>query len=156
MGDRITLSSPAIAEVLPHGSGFRFVDWARVDHENESVEAEFYTDQELPFFRDHFPDGPVMPGVLILEAMAQAGAIGVLLKPGNEGKIPMFRGAEEVSWEYPVVPGKKLRFAVKFLGGERAYGEAFIGEKRVCSATISFKLVPQKVYGRLLEGAQAA
>ena len=66
------------------------------------------------FFQGHFPDYPVFPGVLIIEALAQVGAVAVLSLPENKGKIVLFAGVDNFRFREPVFPGDSLRLEVKF------------------------------------------
>jgi 3-hydroxyacyl-[acyl-carrier-protein] dehydratase len=64
------------------------------------------------FFQGHFPGQPIMPGVLMVEALAQVGAVALLTMAGNEGKIPMFTGIEKLRFKRQVVPGDTLRLSI--------------------------------------------
>ena len=96
------------------------------------------------FFQGHFPGNPIMPGVLILEALAQVGAIAVLQMEEYKGKTPMFAGADKVKWRKPVVPGDKLdlRCEIVKLRGPIGIGKgvASVDGKKVCEAEIMFAI----------------
>jgi len=93
-------------------------------------------------FLGHFPEHHVMPGVLIIEALAQVGAVALLSKDEFKGKIAFFGGIKEAKFRRQVVPGDVLRLEVELtkLRGRIGVGEAkaFVGEELACSATLTF------------------
>lgn len=100
-----------IMDMLPHRYPFLLVDRVgQVDVEQRSITAYKNVTMNEPFFQGHFPGMPVMPGVLILEALAQAGGLFVLLSPDMDmrGKIFLFTGMDKVKFRRPVVPGDQL------------------------------------------------
>ncbi len=100
-----------IMGMLPHRYPFLLVDRvAQVDVEQRSITAYKNVTMNEPFFQGHFPGLPVMPGVLILEALAQAGGLFVLLTPGLDlgNKVFLFTGMDKVKFRRPVVPGDQL------------------------------------------------
>jgi 3-hydroxyacyl-[acyl-carrier-protein] dehydratase len=98
--------------------------------------------QNEPFFQGHFPDYPVMPGVLIIEAMAQVGAVGVMAGGDHRDKLALFAGIDGVRFRRQVVPGDVLRMEVEIerLKGRvgRGRGRARVGDERVCEAELMF------------------
>ena len=98
--------------------------------------------QNEPFFQGHFPDYPVMPGVLIVEAMAQVGAVGVMSLEEYRGKLALFAGIDGVRFRRQVVPGDVLTMEVEIerLKGKigRGKGRAMVGGERVCEAELMF------------------
>lgn len=133
-----------IKEILPHRYPFLLVDRVTEMEEGKSIKAYKNVSVNEPFFQGHFPEKPVMPGVLILEALAQAGAIIVLQKDEYKGKIPLFAGADKVKWRQVVVPGDKLELSVEMvrLRGKMGVGRgvASVDGKKVCEAQIMFAI----------------
>lgn len=131
-----------IKEVIPHREPFLLIDEIEQLTEGESVVAIKHVTGEEDFFRGHFPEYPVMPGVLILEALAQAGAFVVLRMNEYKGKIAFFAGADEVKWKRQVKPGDTLRLCAKVekfrFGMGVADAAAYVGEELACTAKIKF------------------
>ena len=104
-----------IQEVLPHRYPFLLVDRIlELEVGKRAVGVKNVTINEA-FFSGHFPGNPIMPGVLIVEAMAQVGGILLLASTGNEGKIALFVGIDKVRFRRPVVPGDQLVTEVTIL-----------------------------------------
>lgn len=104
-----------IQKVLPHRYPFLLVDrMLEVEPGKKSVGIKNVSGNE-PFFQGHFPGYPVMPGVLIIEAMAQVGAVALLSSPGMEGKIGLLAGIDGARFRRQVVPGDQLRIEVEML-----------------------------------------
>jgi 3-hydroxyacyl-[acyl-carrier-protein] dehydratase len=101
-----------------------------------------------PFFQGHFPGFPIMPGVLVVEAMAQAGAIIIMAElPDREKKLVVFTGIERAKFRRSVVPGDQLRLEVDVLSfrprAGRMEGKAYIDGKLACEATLTCMVVPR-------------
>ena len=105
----MVMDSLAIQAYLPHRYPFLFVDRIiEIEQNKRAVGLKNVTYNE-PFFRGHFPERPVMPGVLILEAMAQvAGVLAFYSLGGRRGHIPLFTGIDKAKFRTPVVPGDQL------------------------------------------------
>ena len=132
----------AIRELIPHRYPFLLVD--RIEEVEPGVRAVGIKNvtQNEPFFEGHFPDYPVMPGVLIVEALAQVGAVGVMAKEEFRGKLALFAGIDGVRFRRQVIPGDVLRLEVEIsrLRGSagRGKGSATVNGERVCEADLMF------------------
>ena len=114
-----------IKEIIPHRHPFLLVDC--IEELEPGVRAVGYkaVTYNEPFFSGHFPEEPVMPGVLIVEALAQTGAVAILSKPENKGKIAYFGGIDKCRFKRKVRPGDKLRLETRII---RQKGPLGIGE----------------------------
>ena len=102
-----------IMSIIPHRQPFLLIDRVEEIVEGESVTAIKNVTYNEPFFAGHFPNEPVMPGVLIVEAMAQAGAVAILSMDEFKGKTAYFGGINKAKFKKKVVPGDTLRLEVK-------------------------------------------
>ena len=132
-----------IREYLPHRYPFLLVDRVLELEEGESIVAIKNVTVNEPFFNGHFPDHPVMPGVLIVEAMAQAaGILGfkTMGKKPQDGSIYYFVGSDKLRFKRPVVPGDQLQLEAKVLSERRGIWKfevrASVDGDTVSSATI--------------------
>ncbi|MCX7760776.1 MAG: 3-hydroxyacyl-ACP dehydratase FabZ [Hydrogenothermaceae bacterium] len=130
-----------IMEVLPHRYPFLLVDRILdLDLENLKVVALKNVTYNEPFFVGHFPNNPVMPGVLIIEAMAQVGAYMMLKKAQIENGTVLFASIEEAKFRKPVVPGDQLIFEVEGINIKKSMGKikgvAKVDGQVVCEATL--------------------
>jgi len=143
---KTTLDINDIQRLLPHRFPFLLIDRiVDLDRKKRIVAIKNVTINE-PFFAGHFPGAPVMPGVLIVEAMAQAG--GVLLfteVEDRESKLVLFTGIERAKFRRPVVPGDQLRIEVEVRvwrgNAGRMEGTAYVGDQRAAEALVSCRLV---------------
>ncbi|NCU16274.1 3-hydroxyacyl-ACP dehydratase FabZ [Pallidibacillus pasinlerensis] len=102
-----------IKEIIPHRYPFLLIDKiVEVEEDKRAVGIKNVTANE-PFFQGHFPDYPVMPGVLIVEALAQVGAVAILGKEENRGKLALFAGIDNCRFKRQVKPGDTLRLEVE-------------------------------------------
>ena len=130
-----------IKRIIPHRDPFILIDNVIEMHENRVVCTKHLTGEE-DYFRGHFPGHPVMPGVLIIEALAQAGAVNILSRPEFAGKIAFFAGLDKVRFKRQVVPGDTLRLELEItkVRGQIGFGEgkAYVGDELACSASLMF------------------
>jgi 3-hydroxyacyl-[acyl-carrier-protein] dehydratase len=133
-----------IQEILPHRYPFLLVDRIISVEEGKSAVGIKNVSVNEPFFQGHFPGCPVMPGVLILEALAQVGAVAVLKMPEFAGKIILFASMDKVRFRRQVVPGDVLRLEVEVqkLRGSfgKSYAVAYVGEEMAAEAEMMFAL----------------
>jgi 3-hydroxyacyl-[acyl-carrier-protein] dehydratase len=109
------VSDLKLTDILPHRYPFLLVDRIlELEPGKRAVGIKNVTMNEY-FFQGHFPGQPIMPGVLMVEALAQVGAVALLTMAGNEGKIPMFTGIEKLRFKRQVVPGDTLRLEMEVL-----------------------------------------
>lgn len=138
------LGAKEIKEIIPHRYPMLLVD--RVTEIVEGVSAKGYKNVTIneQFFQGHYPDHPVMPGVLILEALAQVGAVAILSKKENKGKLPLFAGADKVRWKKKVVPGDRLDLSVEIIKMRGPIGVgrgiATVDGVKACVAEIIFAI----------------
>ena len=104
-----------IMEIIPQRSPFLMIDRVEEYIQGESAIAYKNVCINEPFFQGHFPGNPIMPGVLIVEAMAQTGAVAVLSLEENKGKNALFGGIDKLKFKKQVVPGDVLKLEVKII-----------------------------------------
>jgi beta-hydroxyacyl-ACP dehydratase FabZ len=131
-----------IQAILPHRPPFLLIDRV-IDTDNKTyVTAIKNVTMNEDFFRGHFPGAPIMPGVLIVEAMAQTAAIVVMLNPDNKGKIPYFMSIDKVKFRKPVVPGDQLTIRIELIRMRESTGKAKatakVGDQVVTEAILAF------------------
>lgn len=137
-----SLNIKEIQKIIPHRHPFLLLD-AIEDYEpgEYAVGYKCVTYRE-DFFKGHFPEKPVMPGVLIIEALAQAGAVAILSIPENQGKIAFFGGIQKCRFKGMVVPGDKLKLETRIIKrkGPLGVGEAVasVDGRVVASAELTF------------------
>ncbi|MCU1453417.1 MAG: Beta-hydroxyacyl-(acyl-carrier-protein) dehydratase FabA/FabZ [Acidimicrobiales bacterium] len=134
----------ALVALLPHRPPFRFVDAVDRCQPGRLVTARWRITGDEPWLAGHFPGNPIVPGVLQLEALAQAGAVAVLADPAYAGRLPLFGGVEEVRFRRQVVPGDEITLEVEIerLGGRGGWGRgrASVGADETCRARLLFVL----------------
>lgn len=134
---------------LPHRYPFLLVDRVLDFVEGESIRAIKNVSINEPHFNGHFPGHPVMPGVLIVEAMAQVGGVLALsFVPEDKQYLVYFTGIDDVRFRKPVRPGDQLLFEITVLRRRGAMwrfkGEAFVDGALVCAGTLMASVLPQE------------
>ena len=149
-GELITLLHNDIIKLIPHRHPFLLVDKVTDIVINKSVTGIKAVTYNEPFFPGHFPEHPVMPGVLILEAMAQTAACLVSYEDKSLAlnNLVFFTGIEKAKFKKPVTPGNELFLKIKLISNKRSLykfiGEAFIQNNLVASSEFSAMLVNQE------------
>ncbi len=134
-----------IMETLPHRYPMLMLD--RITELEPLKRAAGYKNVTFnePFFTGHFPNNPVMPGVLIIEAMAQLGGTVILEPKAAATSVPYLAGVNEVRFRRPVIPGDRLMMEVSVLWMRRNYGclsaEARVDDQLVCTGQLLFSIV---------------
>jgi len=145
---KATLDIQDILRILPHRFPFLLIDRVIDLQRKQRIVAIKNVTVNEPFFAGHFPNLPIMPGVLIVEAIAQAGGALLLTEvEDRDEKLMVFTGIEKARFRRPVVPGDQLRIEVDVkawrIHAVRMSGNAFVGDKRVAEATVTCQLVPR-------------
>jgi len=139
-----------ILKILPHRYPFLLIDRVIELVRMKSIVALKNVTITEPFFQGHFPEKPIMPGVLIVEAIAQAGGLLLLTEvPNRDEMLMVFTGIEKARFRRPVVPGDQLRIEVAVkawrITAARLEGKAYVDGKVACEATVTCRLVPRNV-----------
>jgi UDP-3-O-[3-hydroxymyristoyl] N-acetylglucosamine deacetylase/3-hydroxyacyl-[acyl-carrier-protein] dehydratase len=139
----------AIMDIMPHRYPFLLVDRITRIEEGQSIEGVKNVTINEPFFQGHFPGHPIMPAVLILEAMAQVGGLLLLTSVDDPtSKLMYFMGIDAAKFRRPVVPGDQLRFVLTLLklrkGTSKMRGEAFVDEQLVAEAELLATIVDRR------------
>jgi 3-hydroxyacyl-[acyl-carrier-protein] dehydratase len=138
------LNIQEIMAIIPHRYPFLLIDRILELEPGLRAVGEKQVTIGEPFFRGHFPDYPVMPGVLIIEALAQTGTVAALSLEENKGKIAFFAGIDGVRFRRQVTPGDTLRLEVKLEKMRRGVGKgtalATVEGQRVCDGELMFAL----------------
>ncbi len=142
------LNIQEILDFLPHRYPFLLIDRVvEFERARRLVAIKNVTINE-PFFQGHFPGHPIMPGVLVVEAMAQAGGIIMMTElEDRHSKLVVFTGIERAKFRRPVTPGDQLRIEVEVLSfrprAGRMAGRALVDGKLACEATLTCQVVPR-------------
>ena len=138
------LTTKQIMEILPHRHPFLLIDTVEeIEYGKRAVAKKSVTYAE-PYFAGHFPGEPVMPGVLIIEALAQTGAVAILGLEENRGKTAYFAGLNSAKFKQKVVPGDVLTLETEIIRQKGPIGVgkavAFVDGKTVCIAELTFAI----------------
>ena len=136
------LSAQEVMDIIPNRYPIFFIDKVEELTPGEHIVCYKNVTINEPFFQGHFPGEPVMPGVLIVEALAQAGSIPLLTLPDFEGQTAYLGGLNKVKFRQKVVPGDVVRLQVDIIKLKKfagiGYGQAFVGDKKVCEVEMTF------------------
>jgi 3-hydroxyacyl-[acyl-carrier-protein] dehydratase len=139
------LDTQQIEQLIPHRAPFLLVDRiVEIDPGKRIVGEKSVSLEHDDFLRGHFPEYPVMPGVLIVEALAQAGAVLVMQDGAYAGKVPFFARIDNCRFRQQVRPGDTLRLEVEVTSFRdpvgKAHARALVGGKLACEADLTFAL----------------
>lgn len=133
-----------IQQIIPHRYPFLLIDTIDELEEGKRVVGTKNVTMNEYFFQGHFPNEPVMPGVLIIEALAQTGAVALLSMEQNKGKIAFFAAMDKVKFRQNVVPGDTLKLEVEIIKikGPMGIGKAvaYVKDKKVAEAELTFAI----------------
>lgn len=142
-----TLELEDIKKIIPHRYPFLLVDRVTITEPDKTAVGIKCVSGNEPFFQGHFPQRPIMPGVLIVEAMAQVACALFLSNPEKRGKLAYFMGIDGIKFRKPVVPGDRLEMRIEILTVRakfgKARGETFVDGQMTTEAEFSFALVDQ-------------
>ncbi|HEY8911283.1 MAG TPA: 3-hydroxyacyl-ACP dehydratase FabZ [Desulfosporosinus sp.] len=138
------LESQEIQEIIPHRYPFLLVDRIiELEVGKRAVGIKNVSSNE-PYFQGHFPGHPIMPGVLIMEALAQVGTVIILSMPEYHGYLGLFAGLDDVKFKRQVIPGDQLRLEVELVRLRKTFGvaqgRAYVGEALAAEGIIKFFL----------------
>jgi 3-hydroxyacyl-[acyl-carrier-protein] dehydratase len=144
----MTFNIQEIMDFLPHRYPFLLIDRVVEFEPAKRLVAIKNVTMNEPFFQGHFPGLPIMPGVLVIEAMAQAGAIIMMTEmPDRQTKLAVFTGIEKAKFRRQVTPGDQLRIEVEVLAFKSRVGrmeaKALVDGKLACQATLTCAIVPR-------------
>lgn len=137
------LDKEGIKQIIPHREPFLLFD-ELIELKDKSATGIKYVSEDEYYFKGHFPEQPVMPGVLIVESLAQVGGMIALSNPEHKGKKAYLVGIKDAKFRRMVVPGDKLVLKVTLSNFRRSFGygegKAYVDGELACEATISFAI----------------
>ena len=138
------LNTAEIMEILPHRHPFLLIDTVEELESGVRAVAKKAVSFNEPYFAGHFPGNPVMPGVLIIEALAQTGAVAILSQPEWKGKTAYFAGINHAKFKQKVVPGDVLTLETEIIKVKVPIGigkaTAYVDGKIACIAELTFAI----------------
>ena len=138
------LNTKQIMEIIPHRQPFLLLDTIEELEPGVRAVGKKCVSYNEPYFAGHFPKEPVMPGVLIIEAMAQAGAVAILSEPENKGKTADFAGISQARFKQKVIPGDVLTLELEIIKQKGPVGvgrgTAKVDGKLAASAELTFAI----------------
>ena len=138
------MTTKEIMDILPHRTPFLLIDTIEELEVGVKAVAKKNVTFNEPYFAGHFPGNPVMPGVLIIEALAQTGAVAILSKPQFQGKTAYFAGINNAKFKQKVLPGDTLRLETEIIKVKGPIGvgqaTAYVDDKLVCKAELTFAI----------------
>lgn len=138
----VLLNREQIKEIIPHREPFLLIDEVLEMEIGKSILARTYIKEDDFWFKGHFPEKPITPGVLMVEMLAQAGAVCILSQPEFKGKIALFAGIDKAKFRRQVVPGDVLDLSVEMIAqrGPMGVGKAVasVGGERAVTCEIKF------------------
>lgn len=142
--DMPVLTTKEIMEIIPHRQPFLLIDTVEELEPGVRAVAKKCVSYNEPYFAGHFPEEPVMPGVLIVEALAQTGAVAILGMEENRGKTAYFAGINSAKFKQKVVPGDVLTLETEIIKQKGPIGVgsavAKVDGKMVCKAELTFAI----------------
>ena len=140
----IIMDKAAIKEIIPHREPFLLVDAITEFEPGKKVKGLWRLTGEEYFFKGHFPEKPVLPGVLMIESIAQVGAVAVLSVPEFAGKIAFMAGIDNVRFKKQVVPGDELRLEVELVKVRgsigKGQGAAYVNGELAVKVDLTFAI----------------
>lgn len=142
----VLMNREQIMEVIPHRDPFLLIDEVLELEDGKRVAARKYMKEDDYWFKGHFPEKPVTPGVLMVEMLAQAGAVCILSQPEFKGKIALFAGIDKVKFRRQVVPGDILDLEVEIISqrGPIGVGKAVASVDGQKAVTCEIKFAVEK------------
>lgn len=140
----VVYNKEQIMEIIPHRDPFLLIDEVNEIEPGKKVVATKYIKEDDFWFKGHFPDYPVTPGVLMIEMLAQSGCVAMLALPENKGKLGLFAGIDKAKFKRQVIPGDVLRLEVEIIKVKGPIGVgkgiATVDGQRAVSAEITFAI----------------
>lgn len=138
------LTAKEIMEIIPHRHPFMLIDTIEELEAGKRGVGKKCVSYNEPYFAGHFPEEPVMPGVLIIEALAQVGAVAILCQPELKGRTAYFAAIKSAKFRGKVIPGDVLRLETEIIKMKGPIGmgaaKAYVGNKLVVQAELTFAI----------------